>query len=557
VARLIGPDESGRLVYRSDGTARSQGLVATVYSDAGGTVLANILTEAGAAISGSALTIDAYSKIPLFQFPDGVDTVYVTVAGGPLVPLYARTDDRLDALATAVTAAQATATAAIPLTQRAAASGVATLDVSVNLPADQQTAGWDASPRMPQWVQPSTIISTLQSGHGWTNNAGSTLSTDTSDYVLGTQSVVITTGGAGAQANLSKTGMASMDATNKVVRLRFKIADLTNVQEIGFFLGSSSFANFYKWSIWTSGSSRFAQSGEWATITLSWADATTGGSPVRSALTDGRFYIIDNNTGAQVVAKWQSCELVPDGSSTWPTGVISICFDDTYAAQWTLAKPILDTYGYPATAFTIGEYVDSAVSPGRLTLAQLKAMQVHSGWEIAAHANTGTNHSASYTGLTAAQLESDIRNQHMWLNAKGFRGADGTAFPLGQFGSTSDGASTTDIVRAHWGYARTTSSRMKETFPPADRWRLRAISGISTFSGGYAPSSLTTAVTGDIAKCATYKTWLILVFHNIVTTTPASTSECLQSDLSSIVAAINAAGIPVRTIADVLRTGGS
>ncbi|MFG3418741.1 hypothetical protein [Micromonospora sp. NPDC048063] len=123
MARLIGPDESVRLVYLPDGRARAQGLTATLYADQSGTMLADVLTEAGAPIAGSQVTIDAYSKLPLIQYPDGVDVVYATVNGGPLVPLYARLDDRVDQLgqtvagvatdvadaATAATAATATA----------------------------------------------------------------------------------------------------------------------------------------------------------------------------------------------------------------------------------------------------------------------------------------------------------------------------------------------------------------------------------------------------------------------------------------------------------------
>jgi peptidoglycan/xylan/chitin deacetylase (PgdA/CDA1 family) len=416
-----------------------------------------------------------------------------------------------------------------------------------------ESAYLDASPlRLPSWVQPSQILTTLQPSHGWSNNAGSTLATDTTDYILGAQSVKITTGGTGAQANLSRTGMSSFDATGKAIRLRFKVADVIHLAEIGCFLGSSAFASNWKWSIQVTGGSRLIQSGEWCTVTLSWHDAAVTGTPDRAALTDARLYVIDDNTGNSVVVNWQSVELIPDGSATWPNGVVSITFDDSYASQWTLGKKTLDTYGYPATAYTIDEYIDA---PGRLTLSQLKAMQDRCGWEIAAHAHTGANHSASFTGLTAAQLDADIRSQRAWLMGRGFRNADGTAFPLGQFGQTLDGLPTLDIVRAHFGYARTTAGRTKGTFPPADRWRLPAISGISTFSGGYAPSALTTATTGDIDKCKAQKSWLILVFHDIVQTAPTATTQIQNTDFDAIIAAIAAAGVPVRTVADVLRSG--
>jgi len=96
VTRLLGPDD--RAVYTPDGRLRAQGYTVVVYADLGATVLADVLTEAGAAVPGSALTVNAYSRIPLFRFPDGVDTVYAVVNGGPVTPLYARVDDRVDAL---------------------------------------------------------------------------------------------------------------------------------------------------------------------------------------------------------------------------------------------------------------------------------------------------------------------------------------------------------------------------------------------------------------------------------------------------------------------------
>lgn len=102
MARLVGPDDASRLAYRIRAVDRvlqdAAGLTATVYTSQAATTLANILTVGGSAIANSQLTVGADSLIPLFQFPDGVDTVYVKVGTGAAYPLYARTDDRLDAL---------------------------------------------------------------------------------------------------------------------------------------------------------------------------------------------------------------------------------------------------------------------------------------------------------------------------------------------------------------------------------------------------------------------------------------------------------------------------
>lgn len=96
MARLIGPDDGSRLAYqiRADNTLGSAaGLTAVYYADAAATILADIITyPAGAVIPGSVMTVAATSLLPLFQFPDGVDTVYVRVNGGPITAVYSRVE---------------------------------------------------------------------------------------------------------------------------------------------------------------------------------------------------------------------------------------------------------------------------------------------------------------------------------------------------------------------------------------------------------------------------------------------------------------------------------
>ncbi|MFE9955839.1 SGNH/GDSL hydrolase family protein [Micromonospora sp. NPDC005299] len=114
MARLIGPDEASRevKVIVGDAFKSKRNRPATVYSDAAATQLADILWLDGSPVAGSVVTIDAYSMLPLVQFPDGVDTLWVVVDNGPAWPVYARTDDRLDALAGRVTVVEGTAGAA-------------------------------------------------------------------------------------------------------------------------------------------------------------------------------------------------------------------------------------------------------------------------------------------------------------------------------------------------------------------------------------------------------------------------------------------------------------
>lgn len=106
MTRLIGP--SDRTVFLTEGInkgkAAGQGMSVPLYADEGLTVPADVRSLAGDVIAGTppTLTVDDYSQIPLFRYPDGVDVVYTSISGGPATPLYARPDDRLDALTAAL-----------------------------------------------------------------------------------------------------------------------------------------------------------------------------------------------------------------------------------------------------------------------------------------------------------------------------------------------------------------------------------------------------------------------------------------------------------------------
>lgn len=93
MSRLAGPDSGSRLSYAITGTGSllaTGGAIASIYADADATEPADILTVDGDPIAGARVTIGSDSQLPLFQFPDGVDVLYVTVAGGPVAPIYAR-----------------------------------------------------------------------------------------------------------------------------------------------------------------------------------------------------------------------------------------------------------------------------------------------------------------------------------------------------------------------------------------------------------------------------------------------------------------------------------
>lgn len=105
MSRLLFPDEGSRLAYRVRGSdlRAVANSTATLYSDAAETILADVRSydgtlTPGPVIPGSVVTVDAYSRLPLFWGPDGVDTLYAVIYGGPPAPVTARFDERIDAL---------------------------------------------------------------------------------------------------------------------------------------------------------------------------------------------------------------------------------------------------------------------------------------------------------------------------------------------------------------------------------------------------------------------------------------------------------------------------
>jgi peptidoglycan/xylan/chitin deacetylase (PgdA/CDA1 family) len=387
---------------------------------------------------------------------------------------------------------------------------------------------------------------------------------DTSLFVKGTQSAQVTTTGTGAVANIRRLASALPDLTGKAIRLTFRVADVTHLNQINVQVGTSTIANTFNWRLHTHASAAENQvlSGEWATVVLSWADvrsvtgtytiSSTGVPSTTSGFTDFVFQVVDDNTGNPITVNLQSVEVIPDTTETFPNGVVSITFDDSYASQHTYARPKMDTLGYRGTLYTICDVIGTG---GYLTVPQLQSVQNASGWEVAGHAYSVTNHNTKYNALTAAVVEDDIRRTRAWMTANGFP-SDSFAYPGGWFSKTTDGQSIEALTCRYFSNGRGISSADNlESFPPPMPYRMRSITGIGSLAGGSAkglPANLV-AAGGSLDRCQLDGSWTILTFHDIVTGSVTTTNQCSQTDFNTIMDAIAARGIPVLPVGDVLR----
>lgn len=417
--------------------------------------------------------------------------------------------------------------------------------------------------RRPEWRR-ATFSQQFQTGHGWTasgSGVGSSNLNDTSTFIRGTQCATITSAGNGVQGQFRESGGTAQDMTGKMIRLILKVDDVTHLNNIGFVAGTSNFTNFFKWTATTHSTvnPNYVQSGEWVIIHLSWADvasasgafsiSSTGVPSTTSGLTDFEVTFQDDGAGTATV-HLQAVELIPDTSVTFPSGVVSITFDDSYQNVYDLGRPKMDLYGYRGTLYTIRDVIGTSTY---LTLPELQQLAGMSGWEVAGHAYTDAAHAVGYTALTAAQVSQEFRYLRAWMVQNGFAG-DNFAYPHGAFGTTSDGVPVDQIAMQFWNTARCIISETIETQAPAMPYRLKSITGINdgTSLGGTTVTALT-ATGGPLDRCQLNGDWLILAFHQIIPGTPTDSTMCSQTGFATVMSALNARGIPVLPVSDVLR----
>lgn len=390
------------------------------------------------------------------------------------------------------------------------------------------------------------MVSTFQSGHGFTVNSGPAIQTDTADFTHGTQSIFVTTDGVGGISAIRKTSIApTLDLSAKQLRVFVKVSDVSKISDLILYLSSDNLVSVGSIRLMPSTPSAtvaIIRSGEWAQITLGWGDWTTLSNVNRAAVNAIQLRAKDQGTGA-ITVRWGAVLAEPRPSA----GAVSFSFDDGWTSQFDKARPILDTYGYRATAYMIHDAIDR-LSPTYMTTDQVTRLKSLSRWEIASHADTSVSHNARYPNVDDYTKNREFFKIKKYLNDQGYLGSDHFAYPGGDYDD-----STLALIRKHfvsarsiWG-AGSSGTAWTETWPPADPHRLRAWSVLSTDAAA--------TVTAQIAAAATEKEWLILVFHKIVTGAPGATTEYQDTNFQTIVDFVNTNGISCRPVGDVIRNG--
>ena len=351
---------------------------------------------------------------------------------------------------------------------------------------------------------------------------------------------VVTKGDGVTYADLTSTQMR-FDTTGKYLAVRYRLSSALATQTLELDVANDpQFTRFFRWQFADRAAqlgSGFCYDNEWEQIYLSFADATAYGNPDRSRITALRLRAQDH--GTQVTVSWQDVALVSDPGRLFPRGIATICFDDIYETQYTRAMPVLRRYGFRGTVAVIRQVIGM---PDGMTLAQLHSLQ-DLGWEIGCHADSRAVHHATDLGVPLAVVSSDLRAELSFLRANGFAGDKILAYPSGRWSPR-----VIDMVSGHCVAGRLDFFRTQETFPPANPYKLRACGSISSIAGTHTAAD----VTGYIDAAAANRSWLILIFHKIVTGAPVQRTECSLADFQAIIAHLAASRMPVLTTGEVI-----
>jgi peptidoglycan/xylan/chitin deacetylase (PgdA/CDA1 family) len=404
------------------------------------------------------------------------------------------------------------------------------------------------APATPLWVAARPRITRIWDAmtSGWTAQTAGGTYTHVAEGLTGagTALKIVTTSTVSSATARSAVYNPVLDLSTGNLGVWIKVQGLSQLSECWLQVSSDDFAtNNLLWVIENFPTTRpFLIDGEWAFVTLALHEAQATGTTDLEAINRARIRLLTPSTAGATV--W--IDALAQIAAPAATGVCAITFDDSHASQFTTARPIMDVYGFPATAYNIVSLIDEGTG---FTLDQAKQLHRLHGWEMAAHALTMDYHQPGLvnTDMTDAQLHENFRGLRRWLIEHGFgSGADHYAYPGGAFDRR-----VLDIISQYFASARTIASAESnggpiETYPVADPHRLRICNVFDT--------TPTATLTAEIDRAVTAKTWLILVFHQIVTTATSSI-QYSTANFTTVMAHLFASGLPVRTVGDVLKHG--
>ncbi len=378
-------------------------------------------------------------------------------------------------------------------------------------------------------------VFTFQKDEGIIKQTGDgALTFDKTDYLMGEQSLKLTTDGKKGYEKILKTNInPPLDFRDKHLKAWIKISDPVYVDKIWIKVTHNDFVDYKTYWIhqWVSTpSAKYFQKDTWSPITISLTQTKNEGVVDLSKINAIEIFVKDNGRG-HVTVWLNSLSLVKNNSE----GILTFTFDDAPVTQYTNAAPILAKYNFSATTYVPTDYIGKR--DDKLNLDQLKEMEYVYGWDVSAHSLT--HFDLARKGFDS-RIENEIVKSKQFLIDNGFsKGVEHFAYPFGTF----DYDYTMELVKQHYKSARGIRGNI-ETLPPADDYRVRVFYVFNNTN----PDS----VLNRVDKAIENGDWIILVNHGIVDSDANHIhSKYLKSKFEKIVEGVYNSGIKVMTVSEV------
>lgn len=370
----------------------------------------------------------------------------------------------------------------------------------------------------PQQITPTNHYSLDSGWSDWYLNG--TTTHDATDYIDGTASMKIVTESDGSLTGM-RLNITDVDMSNQTFGIWLKSDNWSNVAEANVIISTEgAFTSFYYLNAKTWLVS--PANNEWIHLTFTLSDLIPSGSPDLATANDLIMRVI--GVGGQTPTVWM------DGFSTYDRtgasgGLVSITFDDANDSQFTTAEPYLDKYGYKGTFYIIPEEVNTG---GSMTQTQVETLH-NQGHEVAMHGAT------NLSTFSLADLQTELNEIKAYQIRYGF--SDNFSYPNGAYN---------DQIREEVS-KRFSSSRnisfLKNNPGYIDPYYINAVSMGS--------STATSTLTGMIDEAIANDEWLILNFHDIVTSASAET-QLNTSKYQAVIDYLNTTGVNVMPVEQVL-----
>ena len=365
------------------------------------------------------------------------------------------------------------------------------------------------------------IINDCQNASDWTitNTSADIPSVDTENFLIGTQSLRSDT-----QMRCTKN---TYDMLNNDLIVKFRINSIGSGARLRLSVGRTSGQSTRAVFVLAQDTATATKSADWQEVAIPYSAVDISGELDFSAIDD----LIFVGNGA---IDW-NLQYVGLRPRRLQKGIVTFTFDDCWKSQYKGVQ-ILAEKGITSTLFTIKEGIGNDIC---LSLEQLQELVNRYGTDIEVHG------ASDYDTWTEDELKSHWGESQTYFKTNGLGDGKHMAYPGGIHPDN-----VVQLARGYFDSCRTINGLIPlETYPSADRYRIRAVSSIG---GGLTVDKVKEYIDRAMESGA----WLVLVLHRIGESDGSNDSMfCTENDLKAIADYAINSGAHIMNYAEVFDSG--